>query len=221
MRTNNTCLLIVDMQRYYVDETSDFYRYFERMVPGCMSYIATRCRETVIPNISRLLSFYRRFRLTIIFLRLCGIDPDRKDLHRFFRESWARGKQLGYSSVYPLADEPMAQILPEIAPQKGELVIDKTTFSAFTSTKLESILQRKKITTLVFAGLATSQCVETTARDASDRGFEVIHIEDAQADYTHEAHCASLYSSQAVCGGNVFRTESFLSMCANHVILRE
>lgn len=205
--------MIVDMQRYYVNAESDFFRYFETLQPGCMTYIAKRCKELVIPNIDRLLKFFRQHRLPIIYLRLCGKDPSRKDLHRFFRESWLKGQKLGYNSVYPLADEPMAQIIVDIAPQKGDMVIDKTTFSAFSSTNLETILRKNKITTIVFTGLATSQCVETTARDASDRGFTVVHIEDAQADYHETVHRASLFCSQAVCGGEIYCTESFLSLC--------
>jgi nicotinamidase-related amidase len=64
--------------------------------------------------------------------------------------------------------------------------------------------------TLVFTGLATSQCVETTARDASDRGFRVVHVEDAQADYDEISHTSSLYSSQGVCGGIIVTTEEFM-----------
>ena len=66
------------------------------------------------------------------------------------------------------------------------------------------------IESLVFTGLATSQCVETTARDASDYGYKIIHISDAQADYDENTHIASLYSSAGVCGGKMMSTEDFL-----------
>lgn len=211
----HTCLFIVDMQRYYLDASSDFYRYFESISPGCMSYILNRCFDVVIPNIVRLRDLFREKDSTLIYLRLCGKDPERKDLHRFFRESWQRGKKFGYESVYPLASEPMADVISEIAPTENDIIIDKPTFSPFSSTNIEFILKNKGIKNIVFTGLATSQCVETTARDASDRGFEVIHIEDAQADYTEEMHHASLYSSQGVCGGAIYRTEDF------QAILRE
>ncbi len=214
----NTCLMIVDMQRYYLDAASDFYRYFESLSPGCMLYISKRCRESVIPNISHLLSFFREKGGTIIYLRLCGTDPERNDLHRFFRESWQRGKMIGYYSVYPLEGEQMADIIDEIASQKNDIIVNKTTFSPFTSTGIETILKNKDIHTIVFTGLATSQCVETTARDASERGFAVIHIEDAQADYTEEVHLSSLYSSQGVCGGNIYRTDDFITIFSDDII---
>jgi nicotinamidase-related amidase len=53
--------------------------------------------------------------------------------------------------------------------------------------------------------------VETTARDASERGFPVIHVEDAQADYSQDRHDASLYSSTMVCGGWIISSPDFLS----------
>jgi len=60
-------------------------------------------------------------------------------------------------------------------------------------------------------GLATSQCVETTARDASEKGYIVVHVENAQADYSLESHDASLYSSRGVCGGHIVDAEFLTS----------
>lgn len=209
-QANHTYLMVVDMQRYYLESNSDFYRYFESLSPGCMDYIKKRCTQIVIPNISRLISHFREIGAPIIYLRLCGQDEDRKDLHRFFRESHLRGKHAGYPSVYPLSIEPMAHIVEKLSPTGSDIIIDKTTFSPFSSTNIEEILKDHGIKTIIFTGLATSQCVETTARDASDRGFEVIHIEDAQADYNEDVHYASLFSSQGVCGGVVLSTDNYL-----------
>ena len=61
-------------------------------------------------------------------------------------------------------------------------------------------------------GLATSQCVETTARDASDRGYGIVHLEDCQADYHEISHRASLIASRSVCGGHVLGAEDFLDL---------
>ena len=105
----------------------------------------------------------------------------------------------------------MAEIHDEIKPDKGAIIIDKTTYSPFTSTRIKTILLELSVNQIVFTGLATSQCVETTARDASDHGFSVIHIEDAQADYEELAHISSLYSSKGVCGGLIMSTEELLS----------
>lgn len=203
--------MIVDMQKYYLDQRSDFHRYFDTLSPGCMDYISRRCESIVIPNIARLIQLFRERDAVIIYLRLCGTDPARRDLHRFFRKSWLQGKRAGYPGIYPLAGEAMAGVVDHIAPGEGDPVVTKTTFSAFSSTDIDGMLKKLKTREIVFTGLATSQCVETTARDASDRGYEVIHIEDAQADYDEHTHHASLFSSQGVCGGKIISAGEYIA----------
>jgi ureidoacrylate peracid hydrolase len=112
-------------------------------------------------------------------------------------------------NVYPLCDDRYAEIVDEIKPLRTERVVDKTTFSPFTHANFDLILKSSGVSALVFTGIATSQCVETTARDASERGYRIIHIEDAQADYDELSHTSSLFSSQGVCGGFIVSTEEY------------
>jgi biuret amidohydrolase len=203
-------LIIVDMQNYYLKKSSAYCSYFNTLQPGCLDYIMHRCESTVIPNIRLLLGHFRGLSLPPVYLRLCGKDPDRSDLHHFFRESYLKGKRAGFVGVYPLAGDPDAAVVDEITPLPDETVIDKTTFSPFTATGIDRMLRAMGITTLMFTGLATSQCVETTARDASDRGYRVIHVEDAQADYDEASHIHSLFSSQGVCGGYIVKTDDVI-----------
>jgi nicotinamidase-related amidase len=146
----------------------------------------------------------------VVFLKLCAKDPERKDMHPFFYRLYQVGKKKGWDNIYPLKNDPMCQVVEPVKPEKGEMIFIKTTFSAFTSTPFHAWLVGKGIDRLLFTGLATSQCVETTARDASDRGFEVVLVEDAQADYEETVHNASLYSSQGVCGGIIRTAEQIL-----------
>ena len=206
-----TGLIIVDMQNYYLLQESSYFRYFDSLYPGSLDYIHARCRNTVVPNIVRLINLFRDNHDEILYLRLCGKKKDRSDLHRYFRETWDQGRRKGYDDVYPLSSDHMADVIKEIAPVSGDHVFNKTTFSPFTSTGIMEQLRVLGITRLVFTGLATSQCVETTARDASDLGIDVIHIEDAQADYDESTHMASLYSSRGVCGGNIYGTDDFIA----------
>ncbi|HON79638.1 MAG TPA: isochorismatase family cysteine hydrolase [Spirochaetota bacterium] len=205
-----TGLIIVDMQNYYLQSESSYSRYFDALYPGSLDYIHTRCRDLVVPNIARLITLFRENHEEILYLRLCGRKKDRSDLHRFFRETWEQGKQKGFDDVYPLSSDAMADVIADIAPAAGDHVFNKTTFSPFSSTGIMEQLRVLGITKLVFTGLATSQCVETTARDASDMGIDVIHIEDAQADYDESTHMASLYSSRGVCGGDIYSTGVFI-----------
>ena len=205
-------LVIVDMQNYYLKRDSSYYGYFNSQHAGCLDYILTRCETTVIPNIRRLQECFRGHSLPVIFLRLCGTDPERGDLHPIFRDTHFRGKRAGFDNLYPLANDPFADVADEIRPLPGETIVNKTTFSPFTATGIDRIFRERGISLLAFTGLATSQCVETTARDASDRGYGVIQIEDAQADYDETTHNASLFSSQGVCGGMIIGTDEYIKM---------
>ncbi|MCU0848114.1 MAG: cysteine hydrolase [Spirochaetes bacterium] len=212
MHRKKTALIIVDMQRYYLERESDYQIYFNAINPGCLDYITGHCRDTVIPNISMLISRFRKTGMPVVYLRLCGNREDRSDLHRFFRDTWERGVEAGLANVYPLESDPMSMVHDGISPGPDDIVIKKTTYSAFNSSDIKRTLDDAGIRVLVFTGLATSQCVETTARDSSDNGFDVIHISDAQADYTELSHNTSLYSSRGVCGGVIMTTDEFLGL---------
>jgi biuret amidohydrolase len=206
-----SALIVVDMQNYYLARDSSYHEYFSTLQPGCLDYIGERCERTVIPGIRLLTEAFRKRSMPVIYLRLCGKEPDRSDLHRFFHDTYLKGKRAGFDNVYPLESDPFADVVAGIAPLPGDIVIDKTTFSPFTRTDIDSVLRGLGVATLVFAGLSTSQCVETTARDASDRDYQVIHIEDAQADYDELSHTSSLFSSQGVCGGQIVTNGEYIN----------
>ncbi len=199
------------MQRYYLEAESPFARFHSHLEPGCLDYLGTRCRLRVVPNISRLASAFRSCALPVIYLRLCGEAEDRSDLQRTFLEVHRQAESQGFPGLYPLISDPFSEVIPALTPEPQDMTFCKTTYSAFTSAPaFEEFLSRSGIETLVFTGLATSQCVETTARDAADRDFRIIHVDDAQADYSETSHRASLYSSQGVCGGQVRDTAPLL-----------
>lgn len=200
-------LVVVDVQRYYIDPGSSFYKYSEHCWPGAMGYIGDRVGESLIPAVSGLRKAFSGLGWPTVYLRLCAAREDRSDLHRFFRAFWKSANISGFPDTYPMAGDPFADVAPEIAPLPGDMVIDKSTYSGFTSTELEKRLRAIGVNTLIMSGLATSQCVDTTARDASERGFMVVHAEDALADYSEARHAASLYASNGVCGGHILASE--------------
>ena len=81
---------------------------------------------------------------------------------------------------------------PEIAPKGDEIVINKTASGVFNSTNIEFILRNLGITGLFICGVYTNECVSTTVRDASDRGFYTTLINDACATVTPELHNATI-----------------------------
>lgn len=211
MELGNWGLVVVDLQRYYVDPAASFVTFFESIHPGASHYVSQRCREVVVPRLRKVVQRTRELGRPVIYLRLCGTLEDRTDLHRHFLKCYREALEAGFPALYPLAGEPLAEVLPEVAPVAGDYVLDKTTYSGFTSSGIENLLRELKLERLVMTGLATSQCVETTARDASDRGFGIVHLEDCQADYHEVSHRASLFASRSVCGGHVWSSEDFLA----------
>ena len=207
---HRTALVIVDLQRYYLEPDSGYARYFESIESGSLEYIRTRCETLVIPNVQKLLLWARDRGVPVAYLRLCGTAEDRSDLHPSFRRLDEEVQDAGFGHGYPTRGEPMAEVVPAIRPRPEHAVFDKTTFSGFTTSEFGNWLQACGIRSLICTGLATSQCVETTARDAADRGMEVILIEDAIADYDHATHQASLYASRGVCGGAIYATKGFI-----------
>jgi nicotinamidase-related amidase len=101
-------------------------------------------------------------------------------------------------------------VVTALTPAPGELVIDKNTSSAFSSTGIEWLLRNMDVETLVLVGMATDMCVETTARDAADRGFNVIVVEDATATFFEHHHRAAL-SGFARVFGQVWDSERVLA----------
>ena len=85
-----------------------------------------------------------------------------------------------------------AAIHDAVAPQEGEAVVTKRGVSAFTASDLEPILKNRRIGTLLLAGVATNFVVEGTAREASDRGYQVVVVGDCCASVSQEAHDAAL-----------------------------
>jgi nicotinamidase-related amidase len=87
---------------------------------------------------------------------------------------------------------PLFEIRREIAPESDDVVIDKTTFGAFNGSTIDETLRRMRIDTLLVTGVSTNLCVETTARDAADRGYGVILVDECLADYDEGAQQAAL-----------------------------
>ncbi len=187
-----TALVVVDMQYHDASVDQGFNLALDRIEPGSMDYFNKRNEGQVLPAIARLLEFWRSRAMPVVYLTLGSEYRDYRDMPPRFRD-WVRAveRESGVPDIF-WASNPAFAIRREIAPLPEETVIRKTTFGAFNSTAIEQTLQHMGIDDLVVTGISTNCCVETTARDAADRGFGVAIVDEATADYDEPAHEAAL-----------------------------
>jgi len=208
---NTTALVLIDMQEYFLDPASPFSRACEAVVPGVLSHFQERGRGVVEPSLRRLLDVFRARGLRVVYTTVASELPDGSDLMPIFRERNAANRAaVGDAAIPPRAD-PWARIVRSLEPQPGELVVNKTTYGTFSSTGLDHRLRALGISSLVVGGVVTNVCVETTARDAADRGYQVVLLDDGCAAFSPEIHDATMLSFQGPFG-RVRRTDEVLAL---------
>jgi nicotinamidase-related amidase len=187
-----TALMIIDMQYHDAWPDRGMTAAWEARFPGTMRYYGDRLRTTTIPAIQSLLSLFRAEGRPVIHVVIGSDYQDLRDCPPRFR-NWARNLEatVGIDDIWWSKNEDFA-ILKELEPQPDETVIRKTTNGAFNGSEIDRVLQRMGISGLVITGVVTSACVETTARDAADRGYDCILVSEACADYEAEMHDATL-----------------------------
>jgi nicotinamidase-related amidase len=99
-----------------------------------------------------------------------------------------------------------ARVIQELAPQEGEPVLPKRTYSAFFETRLHGVLEGKKIRELVLAGVVTDICIQHSAADALFRGYEITILEDCTAALDGETHRNALEYMRKIYGARVMRS---------------
>jgi len=177
-------LLIIDMQRDFLEPGG-----FGAMLGNDV----TQLRRTIAPN-QRLLAAWRQAGLLALHTRE-GHRPDLADLPPA-KKIRGRGATTigdpGPMGRILVRGEPGHDIIPELQPQAGEPVIDKPGKGAFFATDLHAILQVRGITQLVVTGVTTEVCVNTTVREANDRGYDCLVLEDCVGSYFAEFQAMGL-----------------------------
>jgi nicotinamidase-related amidase len=210
----STALLVIDMQKNGYSKDFGLGKMWLDTIPEHANYWFSRLNALVVPNIQKLLMYFRSRQYRVIFIRVGPFLPDGSDMfeRRRNREETAK-RIMGVDRLFHLGS-PELEIIDELKPQIGELVIDKNSASAFNSSNIDQTLHNLGINSLVITGVATNACVETTARDAADRGYKCIMVDDACATvHGQEVHDMTMRNFSALFG-KVMKTDEFLNMLA-------
>ncbi|HEX3138766.1 MAG TPA: isochorismatase family cysteine hydrolase [Rhizobacter sp.] len=180
----HTALVMIDMQRDFIEPGG-----FGATLGNDVSLL-----EPVVPAAAELIAWCRDNGVLVIHTQECHA-PDLSDCPPAKR---LRGKPSlrigdpGSMGRILIHGEPGAGFVPELLPQDGDIVIAKPGKGAFYGTQLTQLLQSRGITHLIFGGVTTEVCVQTTMREANDRGYECLIIEEATGSYFPEFKASAL-----------------------------
>ena len=179
-----TALVIIDMQRDFIEPGG-----FGETLGNNVALLAA-----IVPASQAMLEGWRRAGGLVVHTR----EAHRADLSDCPPAKRNRGNpslrigDVGNMGRILIAGEPGNQIIDALAPIEGEIVIDKPGKGAFYATPLQQMLKDRGITHLLFAGVTTEVCVQTSMREANDRGYDCLLIEDCTESYFPEFKAATL-----------------------------
>ena len=191
----HTALIVIDMQRDFIEPGG-----FGEALGNDVSLLSG-----IVPSVARLLAHARSAGWQVAHTRESHA-PDLSDCPPAKRMRGMPNARIGDEGPMGrilVRGEPGNAIIDTLAPLAGELVIDKPGKGAFYATRLGEELSIRGITHLVFAGVTTEVCVQTSMREANDRGYECLLVEDATASYIpafRDATIAMIHSQGGIVG---------------------
>ena len=181
---DKVALIVIDMQRDFIERGG-----FGETLGNDVTRL-----QAIVPTTKRLIELFRREGWLVVHTRE-GHKPDLSDCPEAKRERGNPTLRIGDNGPMGrilIRGEDGHEIVSELKPTASELVIDKPGKGAFYGTALDEEMARRGITHLLFAGVTTEVCVQTTMREANDRGYECLLVEEATESYFPEVKKAAL-----------------------------
>jgi nicotinamidase-related amidase len=202
-----TALIVTDMQRDFLEPAGWF----------ALTGGATAPMTAIVPAVARALDAARGAGLFVVFT----VEAHRPDLIDLPANKRWRTERLGHAigAEGPLGRHLVqgtagAAIVDPLAPRAGEPVVAKPGKSGFIGTDLDHLLRRRGVRNLIFAGITTDGTVQCTLRDANDRGYECLLLEDATASDVPSHHADQIHTLSLAGGhyGSIATVDQLVSV---------
>ncbi|MBL8381737.1 MAG: cysteine hydrolase [Burkholderiales bacterium] len=200
-------LVVVDMQYATGARDGALGRRLAAQGSTVAEYRFARIERLVVPNALRLLAAWRRARLRVLYVTVGAQLPDCSDAPAHMRKLFLELQNFAGSREH--------EIIDALKPERGEAVVNKTSNGAFATSGIDSVLRAWGCDQLYLLGVSTNMCVDSTAREAADRGYAVTLIEDACATTQPALHEATMVNFRRLFG-RVRSTDEVLEEIAGH-----
>ncbi len=202
LQPRKTALVVVDVQYCNCSRQHGYGRRLSEQSPeevrkagfepSGLLYRYDRIEKVVLPNLQKLLGFFREHKLKVVYVTIGSETEDFSDMPLFARNTmaWANNR-IGCREH---------EILDEVKPLQGEYLVNKTTHGAFSSSGIDSLLRTIGAEYLVICGVSTEFCPGTTARQAAEKGYHVVMVEDCCAGLAEAWHRGWMVQFQMLFG---------------------
>ena len=210
LRLKKAALIMIDLQRDFVEPGGFGETLGNRAEP----------LQQILPACAQVLTAWRQCGLTVVHTRESHL-PDLSDCPPAKRQRGAPRLRIGDPGPMGrilIRGEPGNDIVEAVAPIQGEHVVDKPGKGAFYGTGLHEWLQEHAISQLIFTGVTTEVCVQTSMREANDRGYECVLVEDCTASYFPYFKQATLdmITAQGAIVGWTCHSRQLIQMLSSH-----
>lgn len=188
----SAALVIIDMQYATGSRQGALARKLQAEGSRVGDYRFARIEQQVLPNTLRLRTHFSQLGRPVLHVTIGAAHADALDAPLHMRRLFTEFRNFVGSREH--------EILDELKPLPGEHVLRKTTIGAFASTNIDSLLRALGCEQLYLTGVSTNMCVETTAREAADRGYGVTLVEDACGTTHEDLHQVTMRNFQRLFG---------------------